>query len=184
VHSGEFGARNGEAVFDLLAWAPCGLHKKGARTRYIELVLLEPVQYAGYIVHSSTFGAQNMIALFFVLGCDRNEFHKKRARTRYAEIVFLHLVGPAGHVKHCGMSGARNMIALFSMLGWDRHGFDKNGQVYSTPNLCFCIRWDLRDMQCIPVRSGCEISTHYFSCSGGPDAVSIKSMPRHVTPNL
>jgi hypothetical protein len=31
---------------------------------------------------------------------------------------------------------------------------------------------------------GREILMHYFSCSAGLDAVSIKSAPGHVTPNL
>jgi hypothetical protein len=29
-----------------------------------------------------------------------------------------------------------------------------------------------------------ETSAHYFSCSGGPSAVSIKSVTGHVMPNL
>jgi hypothetical protein len=32
--------------------------------------------------------------------------------------------------------------------------------------------------------SGCEISMHYFSCSGGSCRVSINSATRHFTPNL
>jgi hypothetical protein len=32
----------------------------------------------------------------------------------------------------------------------------------------------------IPVRPGHETSTHYFSCSGGPGAVSIKSALAHI----
>jgi hypothetical protein len=39
------------------------------------------------------------------------------------------------------------------------------GQV--TPNMDFCIRWDLRVTYSIPVHSGPETSTHYFKCSGG-----------------
>jgi hypothetical protein len=30
----------------------------------------------------------------------------------------------------------------------------------------------------------CKIPTYYFTCSGGPGAVSIKSAPGLVTPNL
>jgi hypothetical protein len=36
----------------------------------------------------------------------------------------------------------------------------------------------------IPVHPVCEMSTHYFSWSGGPGEVSIKIVPGHVTSNL
>jgi hypothetical protein len=39
-------------------------------------------------------------------------------------------------------------------------------------------------MRCIPVHPVHEMSRDYFSCSGGPDVVSIKTALRHVTPNL
>jgi hypothetical protein len=58
--------------------------------------------------------------------------------------VFLHLVLSAGHVVHSGVSTAQNIIALFFMLGWDRFGFNKKASGHVTPNLCFCIVWDLR----------------------------------------
>jgi hypothetical protein len=41
-------------------------------------------------------------------------------------------------------------------------------------NLHFCIRCD----------PGCEMSMHYFSCSGGPGADPIKSATGHVTGKL
>jgi hypothetical protein len=34
------------------------------------------------------------------------------------------------------------------------------------------------------VASRCKTSTHYFSCSGGTDLDSTKSVLGHVTPNL
>jgi hypothetical protein len=34
------------------------------------------------------------------------------------------------------------------------------------------------------MRLGCEMSMHYFSGSGGPDAVSKKSAPGHISPKL
>jgi hypothetical protein len=39
----------------------------------------------------------------------------------------------------------------------------------------FCSRWDLRDTKCILVRLGHKTSALYFSCLGGPIAVSIKA---------
>jgi hypothetical protein len=40
--------------------------------------------------------------------------------------------------------------------------------------LCFCIQWDLGVRWFIPELSRREMSIHYFSCSGGPGAFSIK----------
>jgi hypothetical protein len=39
-------------------------------------------------------------------------------------------------------------------------------------------------MLCIPMRSGHEMLTLYFSSLGGPGAVSIESVPGPVTSNL
>jgi hypothetical protein len=39
-------------------------------------------------------------------------------------------------------------------------------------------------MLCISMLPGHETMTHYLSCSGGPDAVSIKSASGHVTREL
>jgi hypothetical protein len=62
--------------------------------------------------------------------------------------------------------------------------FPKKALGHVTPNLCFCIQWDLQVTYWILVCPGHETSTHYFSCSGGPDMVSIKSALGHVTPNF
>jgi hypothetical protein len=104
--------------------------------------------------------------------------------TRYAEFVILHSMGSAGYVVHYGAFRLRNVYALFFMLWWDQQGFHKKHAGHFTPKLCFCYRWDLRVTYCIPVCLGHETSMHYFSCTGGPSAVSIKSVPRLVTLNL
>jgi hypothetical protein len=52
------------------------------------------------------------------------------------------------------------------------------------PNLCFCIRWDLRARLCISVRPGHETLTHYFSCSGGTGTDLTKRAPGHIMLNL
>jgi hypothetical protein len=69
-------------------------------------------------------------------------------------------------------SGGPGVVSIKSVLG------------HIKPNMCFCIRWDLRVTYCIPVRSWCETSTHYFSSSGEPGVVSIKSVLGHIILNL
>jgi hypothetical protein len=39
----------------------------------------------------------------------------------------------------------------------------ESGSGHIMPRLYFCIKWNLRVAQCIPVRPGCEMSTHLFS---------------------
>jgi hypothetical protein len=68
VHSGASGARKVKALFFMLGWAQYGFHKKHVETRYVELLFLHPVGYAGHVVHSGASGAQNVDALFFMLG--------------------------------------------------------------------------------------------------------------------
>jgi hypothetical protein len=72
----------------------------------------------------------------------------------------------------------------FSWLGTPDVVSIKSVLTHVTPNLYFCIRWDMRVTLCIQVHPSCETLMHYFSCSDGHDAVSIKSISGYVTPNL
>jgi hypothetical protein len=54
VNSCASGARNVGALFFVLRWDSCGVHKKHVGTCYVEHVFLHPVGYAGQVVH---FGA-------------------------------------------------------------------------------------------------------------------------------
>jgi hypothetical protein len=60
---------------------------------------------------------------------------------------------------------------------------NKSAPRHITLTLCFCIWWDLRVTQCIPVHLGHEKSTHYFWCSGGRGADCTKIMRGHITVN-
>jgi hypothetical protein len=79
-----------------------------------------------------------------MLRWDQYGFDIKRVGTRYDELVLLHPVGSACHVVHFGTFVARNMETLFFMVGWDQYRFEKSASGHVTPNLCFCIQWDLR----------------------------------------
>jgi hypothetical protein len=115
-----------------------------------------------------------------MLGWDQYGFYKKHGRTCYIRLVFFHLVGSAGHILHSTAYGARNVDALFFMIGYAQCGFYKKHAGKRYANFCFSIRWDLQVLYCTPVCLGWETSTQYFTCSGGPGAVSIKSAPRNV----
>jgi hypothetical protein len=62
-------------------------------------------------------------------------------------LCFLHPMGFVGHVVHSTASLVRNVDTLFFIPGWDWYRFHKKSVLgHVTPNLCFCIRWDLRVM--------------------------------------
>jgi hypothetical protein len=146
-------------------------------------VFLHPVGSASDIVHSVASGPQNINAPFFMLRWAQCSFHKNHTGTRHFEHVFLHPIGSGFHVVNSGVSRPQNIDTLFlcSTLGTDS---TKSVLEHITPKMCFCCWWDLRVTECIPMLPGHETSTHYFSFSDGPSAVSIKSAPEHVTLNF
>jgi hypothetical protein len=52
----------------MIGWAQCGSHKKRARTRYAELVLLHPVKSIGHVVHSGASETRNTDRQFLCSG--------------------------------------------------------------------------------------------------------------------
>jgi hypothetical protein len=55
---------------------------------------------------------------------------------------------------------------------------------HDTPNLCFCIWWDLLVTYFIPVRPGRKKAMYYFPSLGGTGTDLIKSASGHVMPDL
>jgi hypothetical protein len=77
------------------------------------------------------------------LGYDWFGFHKKHTGTRYAKLLFLHAVGFAGHVVHFGGPGRQTSMHYFLCLGGTGTVSIERASGHVTPNLYFCIRWDL-----------------------------------------
>jgi hypothetical protein len=95
-------------------WDQYGFDKKRFRTRYAELVFLNPVGSARHVVHSSASGARNDDALFFILGWDRYGFDKKPFKTRYAELVFFASGGICGsHSAFLCIRGMKSRHTIF-----------------------------------------------------------------------
>jgi hypothetical protein len=76
VHSGASRVQNVDALFFMLGWDRCGLHKMRTGTHYAELVFLNLVGSMGDIVHSGVSGAWNINTLF-LCSCGPVRFHKK-----------------------------------------------------------------------------------------------------------
>jgi hypothetical protein len=56
VHSGSFGARNGDALFFMLVCDQYQFNKKRNGIRYAELMFLHLVGFMGHVVHSDASG--------------------------------------------------------------------------------------------------------------------------------
>jgi hypothetical protein len=136
-----------------------------------------------HVVHSVCSGAKCQCTIFHAQVGPVHISQKARLDTLCQTCVF-------GSGAICGSRsayraiGAQNVNTLFFKLGWSWYGYHKNAPGHVKPNLCFCIRWDLRVMWCIPVRQGCEMSMRYFSCLGGTRTDTTRSTLGHVTPNL
>jgi hypothetical protein len=113
--------------------------------------VLHLVGSVGHIVHSGVSGAQNVGTLFFRLRWAWCSFQKKHVGTRYAELMFLYSVGSVGHIVHSYVSGHETTMNYFSSLGGPGAVSIKSMLGHITPNLWFCIWWDLQVMYSIVV---------------------------------
>jgi hypothetical protein len=133
-------------------------------------------------VHSVASWARNVDVLFFIPGWDQSGFHKKCTGTRYAELVFLHPLGSVSHIVHSCVCGREMSTCYF---------YARVGPVRIPQKA----HWDTLRRSCVFTSSGIceshsgsehpghEMSTQYFSCSGGTSTDSKKTLSGHVTSN-
>jgi hypothetical protein len=80
--------------------------------------------------------------------------------------------------------GCETSMHYFSFLVGPDANTTKSASGHVTPNLCFCMHWDIWAMQCILMCPGHESLTQYFSCSGGPVLDPTKSTPKHYVEHV
>jgi hypothetical protein len=93
-------------------------------------------------------------------------------------------VGSTGLIVHFGASKVGNVDALFFMLRSAQCGIHKkrDGTHYTELLFLHLVAYVGHIVHSDAPRD--ETWMHYFSCSFGPGAVSIKSAPGHITSNL
>jgi hypothetical protein len=69
---------------------------------------------------------------------------KEHATSCYADLCFFYSVGSTCHVVHSSASRSEASMRYFSCSGGASMDSTRNAPGHVTPNLCFCIRWDLR----------------------------------------
>jgi hypothetical protein len=114
----------------------------------------------------------------------RYGYHKKRFRTHYVELLYFSSYAIYYDVLHSGASEVPTLRHYFSCSGGPSTDTTNSASRHITPNLCFCIQWNLRVTLCILVHPVHEMLTHYFSCSSGSGMNSTKRASGHITLNL
>jgi hypothetical protein len=180
VHSGVSDVRNIDTLIFLIVWDQCRFQKKRAGTRYVEHVFLHPTGSAGQEVHSGAFDVRNVDALFFLLGWDRYRFQKNASRhiaqhmcvcIRWDMQVMLCIVVLLRHetsTHHFSCSSGTGAVIL-QKAHWD-----------TLCQTCVFASGGICGSQSILLSPGRKMLTCYFSCLGGTDTDSRKSVLRHV----
>jgi hypothetical protein len=147
VHSGVSAEQNITTLFFLLGWERYGFHQKCVGTSYAKRVFLHPVGSVGHVVHSGASRERNIDALFFMFGWERYGFHEKCVGTRYVEFAYFCIRWDL-RATYCVPVRPRSETSThyFSCSGGTGTYSTKSAPGHVTPNLCFCIRWDLRIM--------------------------------------
>jgi hypothetical protein len=143
VHFSAFGAQNIDTLFFILGWARCVSTKSmlGHVTSNLYFCIGRICGSCG--AFRCILGVKRRCAIFHAR-VGPVQFQEKAHWGTLRRTCVFHQVGSTGHVVHSGASVAPNVNALFFMLRWTWCGFHKSMSGHVSPNLYFCIQWNLR----------------------------------------